>query len=57
MFIGLCIIHNALLDSGAVRPRGLLFNIYVDDLSAKLINLKIGCKINYVYVNRLMVCR
>ena len=26
MFIGLCIIHNVLLDSGAVRPRGLLFD-------------------------------
>ena len=25
VFIGLCIIHNVLLDSGAVRPRGLLF--------------------------------
>ena len=24
-FIGLCIIDNVLLDSGAVRPRGLLF--------------------------------
>ena len=25
VFIGLCIIHNVLLDSGAVRPRGLLY--------------------------------
>ena len=37
---------------GILSP--ILFNIYVDDLSAKLINLKIGCKINYVYVNHLM---
>ena len=27
MFIVLCIILNVLLDSGAIRPRGLLFNI------------------------------
>ena len=27
VFIGLCIIHTALLDSGAVRPRGLLFHM------------------------------
>ena len=25
VFIGVCIIYNILLDSGAVRPRGLLF--------------------------------
>ena len=44
--------------SSGVRQGGILspilLNIYVDDLSAKLINLKIGCKINDVYVNRLM---
>ena len=27
VFIGLCIIYNVLLDSGAVRPRGLLFGM------------------------------
>ena len=29
MFTGLCIIDNVLLDSGAFRPRGLLFNVGV----------------------------
>ena len=37
---------------GILSP--ILFNIYVDHLSARLINLKIGCKINNVYVNHLM---
>ena len=27
VFIELCIIHNVLLDSGSVRPRGLLFSV------------------------------
>ena len=43
---------NGVRQCGILSP--ILFNIYVDDLSAKLINLKIGCKINDVYVNRLM---
>ena len=29
LFIGLCIIDNVLLDSGAVRPRGPLFKVFV----------------------------
>ena len=49
-----CISASFLVSDG-VRQGGILspilFNIYVDDFSAKL---KIGCKINDVYVNHLM---
>ena len=32
VFIGMCIIDNVLLDSGAVRPRGLLFNSAIQNI-------------------------
>ena len=51
-------ISASFLVSDEVRQGGILsailFNIYVDDLSTRLINLKIGCRINDVYVNDLI---
>ena len=41
MFIGLCIINNVLLDSGAVRPRGLLYKV-IYDFSVYFVTFDLG---------------
>ena len=57
VFIGLCIIHNVLLDSGAVRPRCLLF-LSLRDLGITFYVCVFGvcvCVTQIIYLGRMGV--
>ena len=45
-------VSNGIRQGGILSP--LLFNLYMDDLSDRLNNLKIGCCINGIVVNHIM---
>ena len=52
------LISNSFQVSNGVRQGGILspylFNMYMDELSARLNNLKIGCSIDDLFINHLM---
>jgi hypothetical protein len=52
---------SSFMCSNGVRQGGILspifFNIYVDELSCSLTNLKTGCNINNIFINHFYVCR
>ena len=52
------LISNSFQVSNGVRQGGILspylFNVYMDELSARLNNLKIGCSLDDIFINHLM---